>query len=258
MAAELSILSPQWDVPNSVVAAVTTRAGGVSESPYASLNIANHVGDEPNNILQNRQLLSEKFGVNLRWQWLQQIHGVESVRVSEAKESIEADGLFTQASDLVCCVMTADCLPIFFAAKNGCEVAVAHAGWRGLAGGIVENTVSQFSVPTIDISAWLGPAIGPCHFEVGSEVRDVFLSQVSNPNNKLLLEQCFSPVENSPKLMADLVAVARLKLAALGITDVSGGDYCTYCNEEDFFSYRRDGVTGRLLSMIYIDGEDRG
>ena len=253
MVASMQCISPDWDVAEKIVACVTSREGGASEPPYHSLNFAKHVGDEERNVDQNRKLLAARLDPNLRWQWLQQNHGVETVTITEAAEPITADGLLTREPGVVCCVLTADCLPVFFAAKDGSEIALVHAGWRGLAAGILENAVAKFASTTKDLCVWLGPAIGPCHFEVGSEVKAAFSSQAQSPAEKSALQSCFKATSNPQKTMADLYAIARIKLARLGLSNVYGGDRCTYCEAEEFYSFRREGITGRMLSMIYID-----
>ncbi|PCJ17790.1 MAG: hypothetical protein COA96_17465 [SAR86 cluster bacterium] len=244
---------PDWNVSSKIVASTSTRGGGISTSPYDSLNFAEHVGDNDLNVKKNIELYTAQFNSALRWQWLNQIHGVETKEVTQVSKPINADGLLTREAGLVCCVLTADCLPVFFAAQDGSEIAIAHAGWRGLAAGILKNTLDKFSVPVEEVSVWLGPAIGFCHFEVGTEVKELFVSQADSMAEKMEIQQCFSAVKNSQKHMADLAAIAKLKLANLGLHQVSGGSHCTYCNSRDFYSFRRDGTTGRMLNIIYID-----
>lgn len=246
------LLSPDWQVPDSVVACVTSRKGGVSKPPYDSFNFAMHVDDDETRVEENRKILAARFEPSLKWQWLQQVHGVETVEVSAAGEPIEADGLSTRVPGLVCCVLTADCLPVFLASRDGTEVALAHAGWRGLSQGILENTVASLATPAKELVAWLGPAIGPCHFEVGLEVRGIFVGKAQSLSERAALESSFSASATRGKVKADLYALAKLKLAALGLNNVHGGEYCTFCEDRRFYSFRRDGVTGRMLSMIYI------
>lgn len=252
MVMSLNSISPSWDVSDRVVACVSNRTGGMSKPPYHSLNFAKHVGDEDVLVEQNRQLLAAQYDSNLRWQWLQQVHGVETAEITSAGAPITADGLLTREAGLVCCVMTADCLPVFFANREGTEVALVHAGWRGLAAGILQNTLAKLITPVEELAVWLGPAIGPCHFEVGLEVKKAFVSSAQSITEKADIADCFSTGKNSKKLMADLYALATLKLGGLGLHNVHGGDHCTFCEEQNFYSFRRDGVTGRMLNMIYI------
>lgn len=252
MVKSFNTISPDWDVSDRVFACVTRRAGGVSQAPYHSLNFAKHVGDEATLVEENRKLFAAQFEANLKWQWLQQQHGVETIEITTAGEPITADGLLTREAGLVCCVLTADCLPVFFANRDGTEVALVHAGWRGLSAGILENALASLSAPTKELVAWLGPAIGPCHFEVGLDVKELFVSRAQSISEKAALDACFSSTENDAKFMADLYALARLRLRKYGLDDVRGGDRCTFCEDKEFYSFRRDGDTGRMLSMIYI------
>lgn len=242
-----------WVVSPSIVAFSTTREGGVSEPPFASFNLATHVGDDSLRVVSNRALLKKLLPQHLEWQWLEQVHGNDVALVNKAGPALIADAMRTTRANLVCCVQTADCLPVFVAALDGTEVAVIHAGWKGLASGVIENTISRMSTSASNLAVWLGPAIGFCHFEVGEEVRNCFLCATGSPSLVLAMEGCFVSSKNRGKFMADLYAIARLKLTALGIDKISGGDYCTYCDDDKFFSYRRDGVTGRMLSAIYIE-----
>lgn len=244
----------EWDVSPKVVAFTTSRQGGVSKSPYTSLNLATHVGDDSNRVASNRALLKEQLPPQLTWQWLEQVHGRDVAVINEAGPTLTADAILTTRPNLVCCVQTADCLPLFVAAADGTEIAVIHAGWKGLASGVIENTVSRMAASSSSLAVWLGPAIGPCHFEVGGEVKDFFLEAEGSSSLVSTMENCFASSKNSGKFMADLYAIARLKLSALGIEKVSGGSYCTHCDEDRFFSYRRDGTTGRMLHAIYIEG----
>ena len=242
-----------WAVSPSIVAFSTTRQGGVSEPPFASFNLATHVGDDPHRVALNRALLKELLPQQVEWQWLEQVHGSDVALVNKAGPTLTADALCTTRRNLVCCVQTADCLPLFVAAVDGAEVAVIHAGWKGLASGVIENTISRMSTSVSSLAVCLGPAIGPCHFEVGEEVRDCFLFAAGSSSAVSAMESCFVSSKNRGRFMADLVAIARLKLSALGIYKVTGGGYCTHCDDDKFFSYRRDGVTGRMLHAIYIE-----
>ena len=242
-----------WDVSPTIVAFSTTRLGGLSESPFASFNLATHVGDDAHRVASNRALLKELLPQPLEWQWLDQVHGDDVAMINKAGPALIADAMLTTSENLVCCVQTADCLPLFIAAVDGTEVAVIHAGWKGLASGVIENTISRMSSSPSSLAVYLGPAIGPCHFEVGGQVRDCFLAAAESPSLVLATQACFFCSKNPGKFMADLYAIARLKLSALGIDKISGGDFCTHCDDDKFFSYRRDGVTGRMLNAIYIE-----
>lgn len=243
-----------WAVSPNIVAFSTTRQGGVSEPPFASFNLATHVGDDSHRVASNRALLRELLPQQTEWQWLEQVHGNDVAVVNKAGPTLTADAMCTTRENLVCCVQTADCLPLFVAALDGAEVAVIHAGWKGLASGVIENTISHMSTATSNLAVWLGPAIGPCHFEVGGQVRDCFLAALGSSSLAPAMEDCFVSSKNQGKFMADLYAIARLKLSVLGIDRITGGNYCTHCGDDQFFSYRRDGVTGRMLNAIYIEG----
>lgn len=249
---EFKIITPVWDVPANIVAGISTRGGGVSEHPYSGLNLAHHVGDSAANVDRNLRLLKAHYPQRLQWQWLHQVHRSNVLRVAAVSAPVTADALSTQRTDLACCLLTADCLPVFFAADDGGEVAMAHAGWRGLAAGILENTVASCSTPAHAMVAWLGPAIGPCHFKVGSKVKEIFLAGANNIEDKQALDKCFSPTVNPGKYLANLFAIAKLKLARLGIEKIWGGESCTFCEPEVFYSFRREGITGRMASFIYI------
>ena len=235
-------ISPDWPAPPNVRALITTRSGGVSVGPYASMNPADHVGDEPQAVAQNRALLraalpSEPF-------WLKQIHS--DIVAEVAVGPMEADACIARVAKQVCVVLTADCLPVLFCAADGSVVGAAHAGWRGLCAGVLERTVAAMGVPGQQVLAYLGPAIGPRAFEVGAEVREAFMALDDTATD------AFAPQANG-KYLADLYLLARQRLARLGVTQVSGGAECTYRDVERFFSYRRDGVTGRMASLVWID-----
>ncbi|MDI3325254.1 peptidoglycan editing factor PgeF [Pontibacterium granulatum] len=238
-----------WDAPKNVHALTSTRLGGVSEAPYAGLNLGDHVSDDPAAVGQNRQQLIDALGLQQSPQWLQQVHGITVVK-AEADGSVpEADACWSDRPGQACIVMTADCLPVFFADKQGSRVAVAHAGWRGLADGVLEATLNCFDDPA-QVVCWLGPAIGPEAFEVGGEVREQFCALLPAS------EQAFKPVagkESDDKWLADIYQLARLRLNAAGVTRVSGGEHCTFSDADQFYSYRRDGVTGRMASVIWLD-----
>nr|WP_206683076.1 peptidoglycan editing factor PgeF [Pseudomonas baltica] len=237
------MLFPDWPAPASVRACVTTREGGVSPAPYASLNLGAHVGDDPQCVVQNRLRLTAHFGILPAW--LNQVHGI---RVVEADPSrvLEADASWTATPGIACTAMTADCLPALFCNRAGTRVAAAHAGWRGLAAGVLEATVDGFQEPPGQLMAWLGPAIGPRRFEVGAEVREAFMA--THPQ----AADAFVPGASPGKFLADIYALARIRLAAAGVTAVYGGGMCTV-EDERFFSYRRASVTGRFASLVWLE-----
>lgn len=244
-------LQPQWSAPQSVIAFVTSRAGGVSKSPFHQFNLGLHVGDDPAAVLENRQLLSDQLPASMQLQWLEQVHGTQVVEARADRVTRVGDAVYIDQPGLGGVVMTADCLPVFFASRSGKRVALAHAGWRGLAEGVLENTLSRFPDDPADVLVFLGPAIGPCHFEVGVEVRKAFIESASSAAlAKSIKEQAFLPGCAPGKYLANLYLLASLKLRALGVEQISGGELCTYCEHDRYFSYRRDGQTGRFVSLI--------
>lgn len=249
----VNTIKADWNAPKQIIAFSTTRKGGGSKSPCDSFNFAKHVGDDENQVEENRRLLARQLSPDLQWQWLQQVHSNEVVTVSELTPEAVADAVIIKSPNLVGCVQTADCLAVFLAARNGSEIALAHAGWRGLASGILENTIRSMSTPAAEVIAWFGPAIGACHFEVGTEVQEFFLQATTGSEPKSEIKSCFRPSATPGKFMADIYTIARLKLAWLGVAEVSGGHHCTYCEKDEFYSYRRDGITGRMLNAIYIE-----
>ncbi|SFH45893.1 peptidoglycan editing factor PgeF [Pseudomonas sp. NFACC45] len=236
-------LIPDWPAPAWVKACVTTRTGGVSLAPFDSLNLGDHVGDEPAAVAENRRRLTDRLAI--RPAWLQQVHGITVVEADPARVAT-ADASWTATPGIACTAMTADCLPVLFCNRAGTRVAAAHAGWRGLANGVLEATLDSLEVPADEILAWLGPAIGPQAFEVGPEVREAFVAQLPQA------AQAFVPSHNTGKLLADIYALARLRLAARGVTAVYGGGQCTVTDPR-FFSYRRNPRTGRFASLIWLE-----
>ncbi|MDI1244357.1 MAG: peptidoglycan editing factor PgeF [Rhodoferax sp.] len=243
------MLTPDWPLPAGVRAVCTTRMGGVSAAPYDSLNLGDHVADDAAHVRANRAIFHQAIGA--RPVFLNQVHGTQVVSLdTTTPDGTVADACLTDQPGLACTVMVADCLPVLFASADGHRVAAAHAGWRGLAGqggvGILEATVKRLQ--TKDILAWLGPCIGPQAFEVGDEVRAAFMA--SDP----LAGNCFQPLKPG-KWLADLAALARLRLRALGLSQIHGNDssatWCTVGNASRFFSYRRDRVTGRFCASIW-------
>lgn len=237
---------PDWPAPINVRTVQTTRAGGVSSAPYQSLNLGMHVGDAPLVVARNRILLNQLLPSAPVW--LEQVHGTTVVQAEAAHCRAEADACVTRRPSAVCAVMTADCLPIVLCDQQGTVVAAAHAGWKGLAAGVIEATVTSMRVPGEQIMAWLGPAISQAAFEVGAEVRELFVTgDVSSAS-------AFLPHPASKdKYYADLYALAGMRLQALGVTQIYGGDRCTYRERDAFFSYRRDGVTGRMATFIWLE-----
>jgi YfiH family protein len=235
-------LTPDWPAPASVKACVTTREGGVSEAPFDSLNLGDHVDDRPEAVAENRRRLTDHFSIQPAW--LQQVHGIA---VAHADPGIvaTADASWTATPGIACAAMTADCLPALFCDRAGTRVAAAHAGWRGLAAGVLEATLDSLDAPAGEVLVWLGPAIGPKAFEVGPEVREVFINQLPEAAN------AFVPSHNAGKFMADIYLLARLRLAERGVTAVYGGGFCTVTDPR-FFSYRRAPRTGRFASLVWL------
>ena len=246
-----SWLQPDWPAPPHVRAVMTDRHGGVSAAPYDSLNLGDHVGDQAASVLANRAILAEAVG--RRPVFLQQIHGVDCVTLNAATpDGVAADACMSTTADVACTIMVADCLPVLFHAPGQKRVAAAHAGWRGLAGGVLENTLQallgQGSVQ--DVQAWLGPCIGPTAFEVGEEVREAFVA--ADPH----AQAAFKPLATPGKYLADLPALAHQRLHGAGVTQVEGNDgslsWCTFSQAQTFYSHRRDGVSGRFAASICL------
>lgn len=237
-------LEPDWPAPMNVKALVTTRNGGVSTGPYASLNLGLHVGDSPLAVERNRALLRACLPAEPLW--LDQVHGTAVGDAGSDSGPICADAAVATTPGAVCAIMTADCLPVLFCNERGTVVAAAHAGWRGLAAGVLDATVARMGEPPHSVLAWLGPAIGARAFEVGDDVRDQFVGQDA------AAAAAFCPAGAPGKWMADLFMLARLRLRRLGIERVYGGEICTYFSPTRFFSYRRDGTTGRFASVVWL------
>ncbi len=224
-------------------ALVTTRHGGVSGGPYRSLNLGTRVGDDPAHVAENRARVRAHLPAEPRW--LAQVHGARVVPADSVRQPVEADAAYTREPEVVCVVQMADCLPILLCDHDASVVAVAHAGWRGLAGGVVESTLRAIAVPPDRLMAWLGPAIGPAAFEVGSDVRDAFVA--GDPG----AQPAF--VSHRPnKWLADLFALARRRLARAGVQQVYGGGLCTVADTARFFSHRRDRTSGRMGAFIWL------
>lgn len=238
-----------WPAPPGIVAGCTTRHGGVSSGTYASLNLGAHTGDAPAAVQENRRRFTAACGLPAEPAWLAQVHG-NDVAVDPAAGDA-ADAALTRRDRTVCAVMIADCLPVLFVSEGGEELAAAHAGWRGLAAGILENTVGTFSAPPPGIIAWLGPAISQAAFEVGDEVRQVFVGADT-------AAAAFFAANQSGRWQADLYGLARQRLESAGVTRIFGGRFCTFGDPDRFFSYRRDGQCGRMAGFVFRDGGVRG
>ena len=251
------ILRPDWPVPANIHAFTTTRLGpGVSELPFHRFNLGARCGDSPSAVRANREALNREYGLPAEPLWLHQVHGIEVVSDDGTRGSDPlADAAVTSHADSVLAVLTADCLPVLFCNTAGSEVAAAHAGWRGLCGGILRKTVATFKYPPDLLLAYLGPAIGPQVFEVGGEVLQAFLDQAQNPTHRQAIAAAFRLRESvGDKYLADLYALARAELQASGVTEIYGGDYCSYSDSERFYSYRREPKTGRNGSLIWLRG----
>ena len=246
MAALCDWIEPNWSAPSGIRALTTLRRGGYSKQPFDGLNLGDHVGDAPVAVARNRQLLYQSLTLPTEPTWLTQVHGIDVIEADAVPEGWEADAQFSRTPGQVCAVLTADCLPVLLCNQTGDQVAAVHAGWRGLAAGIIEATLERFAVSGDEIMAWLGPAIGPGCFEVGVDVREAFL------RNDPAAEPAFKT--NRPNhWMADIYQLARLRLKSCGVTAVWGGDCCTVTDKERFYSYRRDGRTGRMATLIWIE-----
>lgn len=250
MTIEDNALTPGWSTPDRVRAISTTRAGGVSARPWNSLNLGVHVEDNPEHVQENRRRLAESTGLH-RSQigWLNQVHGTEVVELApnNVGQTTKADASYTRHPGIACAILTADCLPVILADRKGTVVGAAHCGWRSLCGGVVEKLVSEMAVAPETLQAWLGPAIGPERFEVGPEVRDAFLNHDPEPAHAFKDEGA-----RPGHFMADIYALATLRLNHLGVYNVTGGGLCTVQNPDRFFSYRRDGRTGRMATLVWL------
>jgi YfiH family protein len=243
------LLDFEWRTLAGVRAAFTTRLGGVSEAPWDSFNVASHVGDAPDSVTRNRVDLRALLNLPAEPAWLNQVHGVAVSDLDAGAATsgpTTADAAVARGAGRVCVVMVADCLPVLFASRDGGVIAAAHAGWRGLAAGVLERTVAAMGVAGGELSAWLGPAISQAHFEVGDEVRTEFVASDRGA-------AAYFKVNDRGRWEADLVGLARRRLAALGVSDVNGGEWCTFADRERFFSHRRDGKGGRMAALIWRD-----
>jgi hypothetical protein len=243
-----SIIVPHWPAPARVRAACTTRIGGVSRGPYAGLNLGLGSGDDAADVAENRRRLAAMLELPSEPCWLRQIHGTRVARLPDEAPLPEADAGVTTERGVVCAVQAADCLPVLFCDEAATAVAAAHAGWRGLAAGVLEATVAAMSVTPQRLMAWLGPAIGPGAFEVGAEVRAAFVERDTQAAT------AFTPAPEAGKYFADLFLLARQRLVGAGIVRIYGGGLCTHTDARRFFSHRRDRVTGRQAALIWLQG----
>jgi YfiH family protein len=240
-------MTPDWPAPPNVHAAFSLRAGGVSEAPFASLNVGAHVGDDPGQVSENRRRIEAALALPGKPRWLVQVHGTHVLDTGApvGTASATADAVVVRAPGTVAVIQVADCLPVLIAARDGRAVAAAHAGWRGLAAGVLETTLATLDESPAGLMAWLGPAIGPEHFEVGEEVRAAFTA--ADPD----AAAAFAPNPRG-RWQCDLAQLARRRLHALGVRQVYGGRWCTFADPARFFSYRREGRCGRMGAFIWL------
>ncbi|MDO9204294.1 MAG: peptidoglycan editing factor PgeF [Methylotenera sp.] len=243
---ELNFIIPDWPAPANVKALQTTRIGGVSHAPYASFNLGAHVNDDSIAVAKNRQLLSPYLPSEPVW--VNQVHGIDVIDAAKSTCLQSADASFTTKPNVVCVTMTADCLPVLLCDKAGTVVAAVHAGWRGLCDGAIEAAVNKLPVEKSEILAWLGPAIGPNAFEVGDDVREQFIEHDNQAASAFK--------KHGDKWLCNMYLIAQQRLSKVGVTQIYGGssneDFCTYTDEARFFSFRRDNVTGRMASLIWL------
>jgi len=239
------MIIPDWPAPDNVRAVSTTRGGGISRPPYDSLNLADHVGDSAAAVRANRDGLRQQAHLPAEPMWLKQVHGACVIDAAKGGERPAADASYSRQAGVVCAVMTADCLPVLLCAREGSGVAAAHAGWRGLASGVLEATVAALGGDPRRLLAWLGPAIGPAAFEVGAEVREAFVK--THPEAAAAFVS-----QAGGRWLADLYQLARVRLQAVGVEAIYGGGCCTFTDRERFYSFRRDPLTGRMASLVWL------
>lgn len=253
--AHLNLITPSWPAPSHVKALQTTRLGGFSSAPFDHLNLAMHVQDNPLAVAKNRQELAAYLPSEPVW--VNQVHGVEAIDAAQSTCLQNADASFTTQKNVVCVTMTADCLPVLLCDVSGTAVAAIHAGWRGLCDGVIEQTVRKMPVNPSELMVWLGPAIGPNAFEVSGEVRQQFIDKDKNAAlafKSIEIECASKAIAN--KWLGNLYLIAQQRLQALGVTQIYGGgisdNFCTYTEEQRFFSFRRDNITGRMATLIWL------
>lgn len=239
-------LPATWPAPAHIHAGTTTRTGGISPAPYATFNLADHVGDNPAYVDHNRKLLRKSLGLTASPCWLTQQHGNRIVDIMEPCINQEGDGAYTTHKHRTCVVLTADCLPLLLCDARGTQISAVHIGWRGYSKNIIPNAISRFSSPTRDLLAWIGPCISAEHYEVGADVHTACMQVTGDSGIG------FASTRRH-HWRADLVALVRFQLQACGVRDIHGGDHCTFAEAERFFSHRRDGVTGRMASLIWME-----
>lgn len=245
MSKNVKLITPEWPAPVNIIAGTSTRLGGVSEAPYDSLNLGSNTGDDINAVQQNRQHVQKTLNLPNEPCWLNQVHGNTAVQIDATYQATDADASYTHQANIVCTVLTADCLPILVCNQTGTEIAAIHAGWRSLASGVIENTLAKFSTPPEQLLTWFGPCISAAVYEVGKEVYTNFV--VENPE----AQKAFTPTRQNHWL-ANLPLLAEQRLQTLGIEHIYHSHLCTLQDETQFFSYRRDGRTGRMASFICI------
>ena len=247
-ASRLAWIAPDWPAPPTVRAVATTRTGGESRAPYASLNLGAGTGDAPAAVARNRARVVSALGIQREPCWLDQVHGSDVVRAAHYERAPRADASVGRTGSPPCAVLTADCLPVVLCDTSGTRIGVAHCGWRGLARGVVASCIARMDRPGRELLAWLGPAIGPESYEVGPEVRDACLAATPGARRAFVPSR-----ERKGRWLADLYAVAARQLESLGVERIHGGDFCTWRDGDRFFSHRRDGVTGRFATLAWID-----
>lgn len=240
----MQVIAANWQAPRQIQAITTTRLGGISQPPFNSLNIGDHVNDQPDAVKHNRQLLADYLELPSKPSWLKQTHSTNVFALTKPlDDAVEADGAFTAEKGIVCAVLTADCLPLFITNQQGTKVAILHAGWRGLADGIIEKGIAMFQQDGNELMAYAGPCISIEAFEIGAEVK----GQLGGS------EHCYRNSEKEGHFYADLVELSRLRCMELGLTQFTSKGNCTFNDNDTLFSYRRDGVTGRMASLIWIE-----
>lgn len=243
----MNFINANWPAPKNVFAGITTRHGGVSKPPYDTFNLAHYVGDELPAVEENRKILMTTLKLPSEPIWLEQKHTNIVITVDQHSEQNQpVDGSYTNQPNTVCVVLTADCLPVLICNRDGTEVAALHAGWRGVLSNIIAAGIKKFASPKKDLLVWLGPAIGKNVFEVGGEVREQFIHKYRNAAD------AFKPSKQKDKWLMDIYLLAKHQLLELGVTNIYGGDHCTYCEPQTFFSFRREAQTGRMASLIYF------
>lgn len=241
-------LTPDWPAPANIKAFTTTRKTGLSEGSYACFNIATHVNDNGQHVKQNRERLKQELNLLNEPIWLEQVHGTQVLNADQCppgnSQTCQADASYTCLSNKTCVVMTADCLPVLICNRQGTKVAAVHAGWRGLQAGVIESTIDAMQEDPQDLLLWFGPAIGPEAFEVGDEVRQAFIDELPETAEAFRFH-------NPGHWLADIYQLARMRLQKKSVDQIYGGGLCTYTDRERFYSYRRDGETGRMASLIW-------